>query len=282
MIQLNGVIDVGGGMRGIYGAGVLDRCIDEGIHFDICYGISAGSANISSFMSGQKGRNYRFYREYSFRKEYMSFSNLLKNGSYLGLDYIYSELSNNDGENPLDIDALQQYKGEFCIIATRADDAKPVYFTKKDIIQNNYFHLKASCSIPIACKPCNINGTDYFDGGLSDPIPIDKAVYDGCEKLVVILTKPINYNITDRTRLLHLAKKLLPDYPEIAKAVINANKLYIQNLKKAVELKQQNKAIIIAPDDCCGVSTLKKTPQSLENLYQKGYSDAEKIKNYII
>ena len=35
-----GVIDVGGGLRGIYGAGVLDRCLEEDLRFDLCIGVS--------------------------------------------------------------------------------------------------------------------------------------------------------------------------------------------------------------------------------------------------
>lgn len=64
-----GIIDVGGGLRGIYGAGVLDRCLEENVHFDCCIGVSAGSANMTSYVAGQKGRNKPFYDEYSFRKE---------------------------------------------------------------------------------------------------------------------------------------------------------------------------------------------------------------------
>ena len=101
-----GVIDVGGGLRGGYAAGVFDRFIEEDIHFDVCIGVSAGSANCASFLAGQKGRNYPFYTEYPFRKEYMSVRNLLHKGCYLDLNYIYSELSNAGGENPLDCAAL--------------------------------------------------------------------------------------------------------------------------------------------------------------------------------
>lgn len=41
-----GVIDTGGGMRGIFATGVLDSCIERGIWFDLGIGISAGSANV--------------------------------------------------------------------------------------------------------------------------------------------------------------------------------------------------------------------------------------------
>ena len=55
------VVDVGGGMRGVYASGVLDRCLKENIQFDLCIGVSAGSANLASYLSGQMGRNLFFY-----------------------------------------------------------------------------------------------------------------------------------------------------------------------------------------------------------------------------
>ena len=58
-----GVIDVGGGLRGIYGAGVLDRCLEEDLRFDLFIGVSAGSANMVSYLAGQHGRNKPFYDE---------------------------------------------------------------------------------------------------------------------------------------------------------------------------------------------------------------------------
>lgn len=84
-----GVIDVGGGLRGIYGAGVLDRCLEEDLRFDLCIGVSAGSANMASYLAGQHGRNKPFYDEYSFRREYMSVHNLIRKHSYLDLGYVY-------------------------------------------------------------------------------------------------------------------------------------------------------------------------------------------------
>ena len=102
-----GVVDVGGGLRGVYGAGVFDTCLDEGIAFDYLIGVSAGSANVASFLAGQKGRNLKFYADYSFRKAYMSFRNLLRRGSYLDLDYIYGDaLTNAGGEYPLDYQTM--------------------------------------------------------------------------------------------------------------------------------------------------------------------------------
>lgn len=40
-----GVVDVGGGLRGIYAVGVPDYCMEHGIRFDLGIGVSTGSAN---------------------------------------------------------------------------------------------------------------------------------------------------------------------------------------------------------------------------------------------
>lgn len=149
----NGIIDVGGGLRGIYGAGVLDRCLEEGIHFDCCIGVSAGSANMSSYIAGQHGRNKPFYDEYSFRKEYMSVKNLVQKHSYLDLGYVYGTLSNRGGENPLDYPAMMADPAEMIVVATDARTGKARYFTKAAMKQDDYTPLMASCCIPWWISP---------------------------------------------------------------------------------------------------------------------------------
>lgn len=151
-----GVVDVGGGLRGIYAAGVLDYCMDKGIQFDLGIGVSAGSANLASYAAGQRGRNYHFYTEYSFRKEYMGMNDFLKSGSYINMDYLYGTLSNSDGENPLDYPALRDSRMEYYVVAADAETGGVRYFSKDDVSQDNYDVLKASSSIPLsaALTPC--------------------------------------------------------------------------------------------------------------------------------
>ncbi|MBS5725357.1 MAG: patatin-like phospholipase family protein, partial [Clostridiales bacterium] len=131
------VVDVGGGLRGVYASGVLDRCQEEGIRFDAGVGVSAGSANIASYLAGQKGRNYLFYTEYTARKEYMSFRNFVFKKSYIDMDYVYGVLSNDDGENPLDYTALMANAAPFIAVATNADTGEIKYFDKSDMSRNN-------------------------------------------------------------------------------------------------------------------------------------------------
>ncbi len=143
-----GIVDVGGGLRGIYAAGVLDYCMDQDIRFDIGIGVSAGSANLASYAAGQRGRNYQFYTEYAFRKQYMSLGNFITKRSYVDMDYVYGTLCNSDGENPLDYPALRDNPMEFYVVAADALTGEPKYFDKGDVRQDDYSIMKASSSIP--------------------------------------------------------------------------------------------------------------------------------------
>ena len=271
-----GIIDVGGGLRGIYGAGVLDRCMEEGIRFDCCIGVSAGSANMSSYVAGQHGRNKPFYLDYSFRKEYMSVSNLVRKHSYLDLDYVYGALSNSDGENPLDYPAVVNSPAELVVVATDARTGKPVYFTKEAIHQNDYRILMASCCIPVIDRPYYIEGVPYYDGGLANPVPLEKAKALGCDHLAVILTKPIAPEQTG-SRDKKLARLLRRHYPEAAKGLELRAERYNSEVRKALKMEQAGTACVIAPDSTEGMSTLTKDKQSLETMYRKGHQDAEKL-----
>lgn len=112
-----GIVDVGGGLRGIYAAGVFDWCLDNNIRFDLCIGVSAGSANVTAYVAEQRGRYYRFYAEYSFRKEYMGIGRFLRKRSFIDLDYVYGTLSNSDGESPLDYQKIMVSSSEVLILA---------------------------------------------------------------------------------------------------------------------------------------------------------------------
>lgn len=269
-----GVVDVGGGLRGVFGAGVLDRCLDEGVAFGHCLGVSAGSGNMVAYLAGQRGRNRLFYTEYPRRKEYMSVRNLVRKGSYLDLDYVYSVLSNSDGEYPLDYDALLANPSSLTVVATDASDGAPVYFRKDDLKRDDFGILKASSGIPVACRPCRWEGRTYFDGGIADPVPVERALADGCERVVVILTRPRDYvRSFKRDRL--ACRLLSARFPRTAEALRLRALRYNQSVARAKELEREGRALLVAPDDCCGVDTLTRDPESLERLYEKGYRAGE-------
>lgn len=275
-----GIIDVGGGLRGVYAVGVLDYCMDHHIQFDLGIGVSAGSANLASYAAGQRGRNHQFYTEYAFRKQYMGFGNFILKKSFVDLDYVYGTLSNSDGENPLDYSALRDSPMEFYVVATNAETGQVKYFGKEDMHQDDYDIFKASCAIPFACKPYPVQGTYYYDGALSDPVPVRKAFALGCDRVVLILTKPADLIRTpekDEKLAAHIRKK----HPAAAENLCLRAQRYNESVALAKEYAAQGKLLIIAPDDTCGVDTLKKDKASMQRLYDKGMKDGEAISAFL-
>ncbi len=277
---MTGIIDIGGGTRGAFGTGVFDRLTDENVMFPYIIGVSAGAANIVSYLSSQKGRNLPFYTEYSMRPEYMGFKNLLNKGSYVDLSYIYGVLSNEDGERPLDFEKMSAYEGRFITVATNALTGKPVYFEKDVYKKNDYTALMASSCLPAVCKPVMCQGILCFDGGVSDPIPIKKAFYDGCSKVVLVITRP-----ADELHVPSLDNKaaflIRHKYPETAKALYSRYQMYNTCLNIAGEYEKQGKVLIIAPDSVEGLSTLTRDKDKLTALYNNGYEKAAKIIDFI-
>lgn len=275
-----GIIDVGGGMRDVYAAGVLDTCLAEGIIFDYCIGISAGSGNMLTYLAGQKGRNLRFYEEYSFRKEYISIRNYLKYRNYVNLDYPYGELSGSKGEDPVDYDAFTANPAEYYVVACNALTGETKYFGKQAFKRDYYDPLKASSSLPLVNKPYMVDGVPYYDGGLADPVPVAKAFADGCDKVVLILSRPVDFvRVPDRD--VKVAKRIRKKYPEAAKQLALRYKKYNDGIALAKQYEAQGKLLIVAPDDCLGVDTLTKDKERVRQLFQKGVEDGKRIKAFV-
>lgn len=275
-----GIVDVGGGLRGTYAAGVLDYCMDKGIRFDLAVGVSAGSANLASYLAGQRGRNYKFYTEYCFRKEYMSVKNMVTKRSYIDMDYIYGTLSGSTGECPLDYRALADNPTELLVVATNALTGSVKYFDKSDMQQDQYDIFKASSSIPFVCAPYVVNWMPYFDGALADPVPIEKAFQWGCDRVVLLLTRP-----TDRPRGpgkdVFFADRIQHRYPFAAKKLRSRVERYNEGVALAKRCAAEGRLLIVAPDDTCGVDTLTRDRDAIVKLYRKGVKDARAIPDFL-
>ncbi|WP_018142726.1 patatin-like phospholipase family protein [Alloscardovia criceti] len=277
--MVTGIIDVGGGYRDIFGAGVLDGALQAGHSFDHSYGISAGSGNLTSFLAGQYKRNYRFYIEYAFRHRYASFRNMLTKRDFIGLDYAYGTLSNSDGEYPLNYEAFVENPTTLTVIASNALTGNPHYFSKSDLSQDDYSVIMASSCVPVANRPVMIQGAPYFDGGLTDPIPVQRAFDDGCDQVVLITTHPDDF-VRDPKKDAAPARILRRTYPAAAQALRNRAQTYNDEMALAQRYQEQGKLLIISPDDTYGLGTLSKTRQGLLDMYDDGVRKAELITRF--
>ena len=275
-----GIIDIGGGLRGIYTSGIYDYLLDNNITIDYCIGVSSGSANLISYVAGQRGRSKKFYQEYSFEKEAMGIGTYFKHGMLINLDYLYSEISNSTGKDPADYEAVKNSTINFNTVATDALTCKPIYFTKDDFSKDDYTLIKACCAMPVACrKPINFKGTKLFDGGLSDPIPYKKAFADGCDKLIICTTLPKDFVKEPMPEW--IVNILLRKYPKIRDSVLTMHNSYNNGIKEIFELEKQGKALVIYPEECFGIDTLTREKEGMEKLYQLGYNDGKKIEEYL-
>ena len=258
----------------------MDHCEELGISVDHCYGVSAGSANMTSFIAHQPGRNHKFYTEYSFRKEYASFNSYLKNHNFANLDYVYGTLSNHDGEYPVDYEAFRKNPTEFTVVACDARNGSAHYFGKRDIGYDNFDVLKASSAVPVACEPYVIDGVPYFDGGIADPVPVQKALDDGYDRVVLILTR-LRDVLREQRRDVAPAHILKRSYPAAAERLLNRYQTYNDEVALAKRYEAEGKVLILAPDSLCGLSTLSKTYEGMELMYRKGYAAAEAIPAFL-
>ena len=165
-------------------------------------------------------------------------------------------------------------------MGTDARTGKPRYFDGRDICQDDYSILKASSAIPVVCKPQFIDGVPYYDGALGDTVLIQKAFDDGCDKVVLVLTKPENVlRVPDTDK--KLAKMIRKKYPQLARQLELRAEHYNEGVALTQKYVQEGKALIVAPDDTCGVDTLTKDQTALKNLYEKGYRDGRLILDFL-
>ncbi len=272
-----GLIVEGGGMKCAYGAAILDRFLDEKISFDYCIGISAGSANLASFLAGQRDRNRRYYVEHSDDPRYLSLRNYFKTGSLFGLDYIYSYMTNSDGPDPLDFPALQRDNTEYEIVTTDGATGKPVYLNKSHMVQDDYWAVKASCALPAACKPVKHDGFTFFDGGVSDSLPIERALEKGCDKVVVVMSKPKGY-VKKPQGGRWFYKIACRKYPAIVNALDNRHIMYSRELNRLYELEKEGKVFLYMMSRDIDISVYTKDKAIIQSVYDLGLEDYETLR----
>lgn len=267
-----GLVVEGGGMKCAYGAGIMDAFLDEGITFDYCIGVSGGSGNVASYLAGQRGRNLRFFTDHIHSPDYFGLKSLLKTGDLFGLEYIYGDLTRRDGEDPLDFPALMKNPAEYEVVVTNALTGKPEYYGREMMQQDDYRLIMASSAIPVACHPVELNGTPYFDGGLTDAIPVRRAMERGCEKLVVLLTKNRDY-VRKPQGMRGLYRRVCRKYPRIVEAIDRRHEVYNDNLRDVFSLEREGTAFVFAASEPIHVGTYSMKEEAERALYDLGLRD---------
>lgn len=267
-----GLVLEGGGMRGLYTAGVLEFFLEKDLYFPYNIGVSAGACMAASYLSRQKGRNQKVNLDYVEDKRYISFSNFIKKREVFGMDFIFDEIPNR--LVPFDLDTYRNSPEEFVIVATDCETGEPVYFDKTNHGDDLVTLLRASSSLPFVASSVEYKGRHLLDGGIVDPIPIKKAEQDGYEKNVIIMTKPPGYYKRPPKRVASLMK--YRKHPKINDLLAVRYKHYNETLRYIDEQERLGKVFVLRPSKALPVGRMERNRERLEELYRLGWSDAEK------
>lgn len=266
-----GLVVEGGGMRGVYSAGVLDFFIEKDLFFENNYGVSAGACHLCSYLAKQYKRAFRVNVDYLDDKRYCSMHSLLKTGNLFGAEMLYDIIPNE--LDLFDYNTYNKNESNFYAVITDINTGKPEYVKigdlKKDII-----YVRASSSLPLLAQNVKINDKEYLDGGISDSIPIKKSIADGNKKNVVILTRDKTYR-KGKNSLMPVMKLKYKKYPNFVKSMADRHIVYNETLDFIKDLEKNGDVFVIRPRKPVQIGRTEKNREKLEALYNDGYNDAK-------
>ncbi|MDE7366202.1 MAG: patatin family protein [Lachnospiraceae bacterium] len=263
-----GLVLEGGALRGLFTAGALDFLLDEKIEFDYIAGVSAGAGNLMNYISGQRGRTKKVISPGK-KDAYYGLGQLLKTGSYLNLQKMIFEFSYH--QFPYDFDAHRNTQVEHEIVVVNCNTAEAEYINGAGEDEHTLTAVKASCSVPLLSVPVEMDGNAYMDGSLVDSIPYQHAFDQGCDKVVIIMTKtgteiPTDYN---KYKLL-IQAAYGKQYPKFADALLHRADVYQTQKEEMERLAEEGKIFILRPHMPC-ISKFETREDKREAFYQHGF-----------
>ena len=269
-----GLVLEGGGLRGLFTAGVMDVLMERGVRFDGIIGVSAGACFGCNYKSGQIGRVIRYNKRFARDPRYCSWRSLARTGDLFNADFCYREL-------PMELDvfdaaAFRSSPMEFHVVATDCATGKAVYKRLDTADAEAFAWIRASASMPVVSRPVAIGGGAYLDGGLSDGIPLRYFESIGYDFNVVITTRPHGYRKFPSWK--HgLAKPFLRRYPAVYKALKTRNEWYNDTLAYIDARVAEGAALLIAPDASLDISRVCHDPDQMQRAYEAGRRKAEAV-----
>ncbi|MDW0616804.1 patatin family protein [Mannheimia haemolytica] len=265
-----GLVLEGGGLRGIFTAGVLDVFLDEHIHIDGAICVSAGALFGVNLPSKQKGRALRYNKKYAKDKRYMGLHSLLTTGNIVNRDFAYYELPSK--LDPFDQQAFEDSGMDFWVTVTNVETGEPEYI-KIDNVFEQMEAFRATSSMPIVSKIVEIEGKKYLDGGVSDSIPVQKFIEMGYDKIIVVLTRPLEYR--KKPSSMWLFKRFYKKYPKLVQRWENRYAEYNQAVEQIIQLNEKQQIFVIRPSRTVKISRLETDVNKIQAMYDLGVEDAK-------
>ena len=265
----------GGALRGIYTAGVIDELLKTDIKIDAIIGVSMGALIGINYLSKQPNRAIRYNLKYSNDKRYISINSLLKTGNLVNKEFAYYELP--EKLDKFDYSTFNKSKTKLYVTITNLETGKAEYVLIKDANKDTEY-LRATSAMPVVSKIVEINNKKYLDGGVSDSIPVQKAIDLGYDKIIVVTTRCIEYRKKDKNK--SSLSKFYRKYPNFQKTLNNRNKMYNEEVEKVIKLEKENKIFVIRPSKKIKIKRIEKNNEIIKSQYNLGVKDfKDKLKD---
>lgn len=268
-----GLVLEGGGMRAVFTVGILDYFMDNNIWFPYTIGVSAGASNGISYASRQRGRARYSNIDLLKERNYIGFSFFMKGRGYIDMDYIFYEFP--EKQYPLDYEAYFGSADRFVMVTSNCLTGKAEYMEEKKDPKRLVDICKASCTLPVMCPVSYVDGIPMVDGGVCDAVPIRRAIEEGYEKNVIILTRNKGYRKKDKD--VNLPSFIYRQYPEIREKLRTRYRRYNERMDFIDELETNGKALVIRPERPIEVGRTETDINKLIALYEEGYACGKKI-----
>lgn len=263
----------GGALRGLYTAGVLDYLYEKKVNIDCIIGVSAGALFGVNYFSKQPGRGLRYNLKYCNDKRYMSIKSLLLTGNIVNKNFAYYKVSNV--LDPFDNEAFKKSKKDFYAVATNTVTGLPEYMKITSPLEQME-ELRATSAMPLLSRMIKINSNRYLDGAVTDSIPVLKALEMGYDKVVVVLTQPLEYRKQDFSlKNMKRIMKRYKNHPKLVKALFNRADMYNNTLDEIMKLEKEKRIFVIRPSQSVEVDYIKKKKEDLQKVYDIGVKDIE-------
>lgn len=275
-----GLVLEGGAMRGMFTAGVLDVFMENNIKVTDIVGVSAGTLFGINYVSKQPKRALRYNLRYINDNRYMSIKSLMRTGNLINKDFTYYKL-------PFQLDVFdnktfKQSDINFFATVTNIETGEAEYIKIEDAFKQMET-LRATSALPFISEIIEINGKKYLDGGIANSIPVDYFEKQNYDKIIVILTRPIDYRKKKSAGVQF--KVAYGKYPKLIEKLENRYQDYNNTVERIVELEKQGKVLVIRPDEEITIKRLEKDTDKLQHVYDLGIKNGkesiERVKNYL-
>ena len=261
-------------MRGVVSAGSLLALDLLGFRevFDEIYATSAGGVNAAYFLSGQGRLGMTIYFDDIANRRFINPWRLLK---IVDVDYAYDRIISL--QKPLDDVAIRASRVRFLLSVTDARSGLNELLDVRARPEPVPLLLKASSALPVLYnRRITLDGQEYVDGGVSDPLPIARAIENGCTDILVLATSrcdsPVARPALWERSLFYI--RMGRRYPALMRAFASVHEAHNRGRRLATgdEAVGGVNVALIAPRD--GDSTVGTTAIERARLIQSAYQMA--------